>query len=56
LAFDGMLSALYEYRIILSGLPFLLAAALILLSAALTISAQVFKAARANPVETLRYE
>jgi putative ABC transport system permease protein len=46
----------YSYRIDL-GLPiFLLAAALSVLIAQLTVSVQALKAARANPVETLRYE
>ena len=46
----------YSYRIKL-GLPiFLLAAALSILIAQLTVSFQAFKAARTNPVDSLRYE
>jgi putative ABC transport system permease protein len=46
----------YHYRIVL-GLPvFFLAAAISLLIAQLTVSYQAFRAARSNPVNSLRYE
>ncbi|MGB7294772.1 MAG: FtsX-like permease family protein [Candidatus Aminicenantales bacterium] len=46
----------FAYRIGLSAWPFLLAAAGALVFALLTVSTQTFRAASANPVETLRYE
>lgn len=46
----------FAYRIPLRIWPFLLAGIAAQLIALLTISAQTFKAARANPVESLRYE
>ena len=46
----------FAYRIELSIWPFLLAGASALVIALLTVSAQAIRAARANPVEALRYE
>ena len=54
-AMSGWLDG-YAYRIILGWALFAVPPALILLIAALTVSAQVFKAAIANPSDTLRYE
>jgi len=51
-----MLNALYEYRVDAGSLPFVFAAALILLTAGLTISTQVYKATTANPATVLRSE
>jgi ABC-type antimicrobial peptide transport system permease subunit len=55
-AIYGMLNALYEYRVDAGVLPFALAAVLIFLTAGLTISTQVYKAATANPAAVLRSE
>jgi putative ABC transport system permease protein len=46
----------FAYRIGLTAWPFLLAAAGALVFAFLTVSTQTFRAASADPVETLRYE
>jgi len=46
----------FAYRIDLSWWMFVLAGALALVVALLTVSYQAIKAARANPVDTLRYE
>ena len=46
----------FAYRIELSATPFALGSLLTLGIALLTISTQAWKAARTNPVETLRYE
>jgi putative ABC transport system permease protein len=46
----------FAYRIGLTAWPFLLAAAGALVFAFLTVSTQTFRAAAADPVETLRYE
>jgi len=46
----------YPYRIDVSAGPFLLAAFLALLIALITVGYQAIKAARANPVDALRYE
>jgi len=46
----------FAYRIRISFFTFVLAGALALLIALLTVSFQTIKAATANPVESLRYE
>lgn len=46
----------FAYRIHLTPFPFLLAGTIALLIALATVSFQAIKAARANPVEALRYE
>ena len=46
----------YAYRIDISAGPFLLSAFLALIIALITVGYQAIKAARANPVEALRYE
>ncbi len=55
-AIYGMLGALYEYRVDAGVLPFVFAGILIFLTAGLTISTQVYKAATANPATVLRSE
>jgi putative ABC transport system permease protein len=50
------LDSLWEYHHDLDPVPFILAVWIILFSAALTISLQVYKAAVANPVDMLRDE
>ncbi|MES2447502.1 MAG: ABC transporter permease [Bacteroidota bacterium] len=52
---NNWLSA-YEYRISISFLPFLIAIGLSVLIAALTVSMQSIKVAKANPVDALKYE
>jgi putative ABC transport system permease protein len=47
---------IYAYRISISWLTFILVGSLTFIIALLTVSAQAIKAARANPVEALRYE
>lgn len=47
---------IFAYRINLSGRVFVVSGLLILTIALLTINGQIFKAARKNPAETLRYE
>lgn len=54
-AMDGWLSG-YPYRIALGWIVFALPVVLILVIAALTISAQVLKTAMADPARTLKYE
>jgi putative ABC transport system permease protein len=46
----------YAYHISIKATPFLISAALALIVALLSIGYQVIKAARANPVDALRYE
>ena len=46
----------FAYQINLSGRVFVVSGLLILTTALLTINGQIFKAARKNPAETLRYE
>lgn len=46
----------YEYRISISFVPFLIAIALSVIVAALTVSMQSIKVAKANPVDALKYE
>jgi len=46
----------FAYRIDLTIWPFLVSGLLVLMIAILTVSRQAIKAARANPVESLRYE
>jgi hypothetical protein len=50
------LNALYEYRVGAGVLPFVFAGVLIFLTAGLTISTQVYKAATTNPATVLRSE
>jgi len=47
---------IYAYRISISWLTFILVGSLTFIIALLTVSTQALKAARANPVESLRYE
>lgn len=51
-----ILDAIWEYHVALNPMPFLTAMGIILFSAALTISLQVYKAAVSNPVDMLRDE
>ena len=46
----------YEYRVSISFLPFLIAIGLSVLIAALTVSMQSIKVAKANPIDALKYE
>lgn len=46
----------FTYHIVMTPLIFLIAGAIVLAVAFLTVSFQTFKAARVNPVESLRYE
>jgi putative ABC transport system permease protein len=46
----------YAYRIDIGAGPFVLSAFLVLIIALITVGYQAIKAARANPVEALRYE
>jgi putative ABC transport system permease protein len=46
----------YEYRISISALPFIVAIALSVIIAVLTVSIQSVKVAKANPVDALKYE
>ncbi|NIT54992.1 MAG: hypothetical protein GWN00_01720 [Aliifodinibius sp.] len=46
----------YAYHLTLAATPFLASTALALIIALLTVGFQAMKAARANPVDSLRYE
>lgn len=46
----------FAYRVSISPIVFLIAGALALMMAWLTMSVQTIRAARANPVEALRYD
>jgi putative ABC transport system permease protein len=46
----------FSYHISISGFVFVLAGAIVFLVSGLTVSVQTFRAARANPVDSLRYE
>jgi hypothetical protein len=56
LALNALLNMLYEYRVALGALPFILMAIMIFLSAAVTVASRVYQVVIANPVEGLRYE
>lgn len=46
----------FEYRVSISALPFIVAIALSVIIAILTVSAQSVKVAKANPIDALKYE
>jgi putative ABC transport system permease protein len=46
----------FEYRVVISFLPFLLAIVISVLIAVLTVSLQSVKVAKANPIDALKYE
>ena len=46
----------FEYRISISALPFIVAIALSVIIAILTVSVQSIKVAKANPIDALKYE
>jgi len=52
----GILDGVYRYHMPLGPLPFLLAALVILITAALTIASQVYTAAVKDPIDAIRYE
>ncbi len=52
----ALLDGVYKYHMPLGPLPFLLAGLVILVTAFLTIAAQVYKAAVRIPIEAIRYE
>jgi len=54
--FDMLLDKVYFYRVAMNAAPFVLALLAILLTAVLTVSAQIYKVAMASPVEGLRSE
>jgi putative ABC transport system permease protein len=51
-----LLDAVYRYHMPLGPLPFILAGLVVLLTAFLTVAAQVRKAAVRDPIKALRYE
>lgn len=53
---DLLLDKIYSYRVAINAAPFVLSLFAILLTAALTVSAQIYKVATASPVEGLRSE
>ncbi|HTE33202.1 MAG TPA: hypothetical protein VK666_22615, partial [Chryseolinea sp.] len=46
----------FAYHTSISALPFIMAGAIVLIIALLTVSIQTLRAARTNPVNSLRYE
>jgi ABC-type antimicrobial peptide transport system permease subunit len=46
----------FEYRISISAWPFIVAIALSVIIAILTVSVQSVKVAKANPIDALKYE
>jgi putative ABC transport system permease protein len=46
----------FPYHTPITGVVFIVAGAMVLLIALLTVSFQTFLAARANPIDSLRYE
>ncbi len=46
----------FEYRIVLTIWPFVLSGSIVLLIVGITVSLQSMRSARANPVDSLRYE
>jgi putative ABC transport system permease protein len=46
----------FPYHTPITGVVFMVAGAMVLLIALLTVSFQTFRAARANPIDSLRYE
>ena len=52
----ALLDNIYKYHMPLTALPFVLAALIVLLTAFLTIVAQVYKAAVRDPIDAIRYE
>src|SRR5574341_1904365 len=55
-AVQALLQSIYAYHVGFNLLPFLLSGVIVFVVAALTVSAQVFKIATSNPVNSLRYE
>ena len=53
---DTLLSQVYQYRVPMSASPFIFAAVMVLLTAAVTVSWHIYKAAISSPVEGLRSE
>jgi putative ABC transport system permease protein len=54
--FDMLLDKVYFYRVAMNAAPFVMALFAILLTAVLTVSAQIYKVTTASPVEGLRTE
>ena len=52
----GLISAIYKYYAPIDFIPFALAFLVLLVTVLLTISTQIFKVFRANPVDALRNE
>ncbi len=53
---QALLRSIYAYHTGFSALPFLLASSMVFVIGILTVSSQIVKVTRANPVEALRYE
>lgn len=53
---EMVLDSVYEYRVDVGPIPFIIGLLVIVLTAFITIASQVYKAARANPIDALRTE
>jgi ABC-type antimicrobial peptide transport system permease subunit len=56
LSFDNLLSEIQYYRVSLNGWDILIGLVVFSLIGLVTIASQTWKAAGANPIDTLRYE
>ncbi len=55
-ALTAMLAAMFQYHVPVTALPLVVTAALVVLTALLTVFAQVYRGANLNPIEALRSE
>lgn len=53
---DMLLDQVYQYRVPMSAAPFIFAAVMVFLTAAITVSSHIYKVAASSPVEGLRSE
>ena len=53
---NPLLDSIYEYRIPIDSLPFILAFVLVFVTAIVTVSTQIYRVATTNPAEVLRNE
>ena len=56
MALNALLNTVYQYHITITAMPFTLSFAMILFTAVLTISLQIYRVIVANPAEVLRNE
>lgn len=53
---NGLLSASYEFHASITIVPFVVAGVVMILTSLITVFSQIYKAAKSNPIDTLRIE